>query len=247
MSPPCRRAGAAGSRVAPGACRCRSSGASAGFSARSCSRSSPSVRSSVASRTYAGMVTSWNFCSGPALQRAEVFLRVLVDGQRGEERREEIARREAEGAAVVGAVDLHEVVGADGFLRAPHAGGAVVVRGERQRPAAEHAVVIGQQLRGGFGGTVRIEALVDRVVDAHVAPAGGAHELPQAGGAHLRIRGGIERRLDMRQHRELGRQSLVGEGLGDMGFPARGADQAFLEAIGLAELKANALRGIAAA
>ena len=40
-SPRCRPAAAVGSRAAPGACRCRSVGRQAGFSARSCSRSTP--------------------------------------------------------------------------------------------------------------------------------------------------------------------------------------------------------------
>ena len=219
LAPPCRPAIAGGSRAAPGACPVDRR-APGGIQRAQLLAIEPERALERRQAHVRGHRDFAEFLLRPALELAEVLLRVLVDGQRREERREEIARREAERAAVVGAIDLHEIVGADRFPGAPHAGGAVVVRGERQRPAAEHAVVIGQQLRRGFGGAIRIEALVDGVVDAHVATAGGAHELPQARGAHLRIGRGVERRLDVRQHGELGRQSLVGEGLGDVRLPS---------------------------
>src|SRR4029077_11939783 len=92
----------------------------------------------------------------------------------------EIARSEAEGATVVVAHDGGYVVGAQGLLRMAHARGTVVVSGERQRPGAEHPVVVGEELRRGFSGTERIQTIVHRTVDAQVAPSGGAHELPQS-------------------------------------------------------------------
>ena len=64
MFPRCRRAAAAGSHAARAACRCKSSGATRD-SARATARDPrSSARSSVASRTNAGMVISRNFCSG---------------------------------------------------------------------------------------------------------------------------------------------------------------------------------------
>ncbi len=103
--------------------------------------------------------------------------------------------------------------------RAAHAGGAMVVRGQRQRPVAEEAVVVVQQLRRGLGGAEGIHALIHRVVDAQEAPPGGAHELPQASRAHFRIGGGIERGFHMRQRRQFRRQAQVGEGLRNMRSP----------------------------
>src|SRR5687768_1527992 len=54
------------------------------------------------------------FLLGPTLERTEVLLGILVDGERCEKRREEIARREPESPAAVGTVDLHEIVSAHG-------------------------------------------------------------------------------------------------------------------------------------
>ena len=175
------------------------------------------------------------------LQRAEVFLGVAVDLESREERDVEVARCEAEGAAVVAAHDPDDVVGAEGLLGAAHAGGAVVVRRQRERPGAEHAVVVGEQLRRGLGGAERIEAIVHRGVDSHVAPAGRAHELPQARGAHLRVRRRVEGRLDVRQHGELCGQSEIRQHLRNMGLPGPGADQPCAESVCLAELEADVL------
>src|SRR5262249_33522630 len=54
-------------------------------------------------------------------------------------------------------------------------------------------------------------AAVDQVVDAHEEAARLRHELPDPRGADLRVRAQIEARLDERQPRELGRQTLFAE------------------------------------
>ncbi len=81
------------------------------------------------------------------------------------------------------------------------------------------------------------------MVDAHVAHARRAHELPHAGRADLRVACGIERRLDVRQSRELERQAARREHLLDVGLPRAGADQSRAEPIRLTELKAQPPRG----
>ena len=175
------------------------------------------------------------------LQRTEVLLGIAIDVERGEERDVEIARREAERAAVVAAHDPGDVVGAERLLGAAHAGGAVVVRRQRQRPGAEHPIVVGQQLRRRLGGAERVEAIVHRAVDAHVTPSRRAHELPQASGADLRVRGRVERRLHVRQNRQLRRQPQVRQRLGDVRLPGAGADQPRAETVRLAQLEADIL------
>ena len=62
-----------------------------------------------------------------------------------------------------------------------------------------------EQLHGGIGGEEWIETLIDHVVDAHVATAGRAGELPHAGGPDVRAGARIERRLDMGQGGEFHR------------------------------------------
>ncbi len=173
------------------------------------------------------------------LQRTEVLLGITVDVERREERDIEIARCEAEGAAAVAAHDLDDVVGAERLFGVAHARGAVVVRRQRQRPAAEHPVVVGEQLGRGLGRAEWVEAIVHRAVDAHVTPAGRAHELPQACGADLRVRGRVERRLDVRQHRQLRGQPQIRQCLGDVRLPGAGADQPRAEAVRLAQLEAD--------
>ena len=173
------------------------------------------------------------------LQRTEVLLGIAIDVERREERDIEIARCEAEGAAAVAAHDPDDVVGAERLLGVAHAGGAVVVRRQRQRPAAEHPVVVGEQLCRGLGGAERVEAIVHRAVDAHVTPPGRAHELPQACGADLRVGGRIERRLHVRQHRQLRGQPQIRQCLRDVRLPGAGADQPRAEAVRLAQLEAD--------
>ena len=159
--------------------------------------------------------------------------------QRGQERHIEVARSEAERRAVILAQDADDIVRAELLARAQHALGAVVVSGDRQRPGAEQPVVVVQQLRRRLGGAERIEALVDRVVDAHEAPAGRAHELPQARRADLGVSRRIERRLDVRQCRDLRRQTKIGQHLGDVRLPGARAHEPGTEAVRLAELEAH--------
>ncbi len=179
-----------------------------------------------------------------AADRAEVFLRIAVDLQRREERDVEVARGEAERAAVVLAHDRDDVAGAELLLRPLHAAGTVVVRGQRERPAAEHDVVLLQEARGRFGRAIRIEPFVDGRIDAQEASAGAAHELPHARGADLRIRIRVEGGFDVRQRCELARQAHLGERRRDVLAPGAGTHDAFAEAIRLTELEAHALRRI---
>src|SRR6185503_16086548 len=62
-----------------------------------------------------------------ALQVAEIFRRVAVDLECGEERDIEVARSEAERRAFVMPEDRHDVVRAHRLLRAAHSGGTVVI------------------------------------------------------------------------------------------------------------------------
>ncbi len=125
--------------------------------------------------------------------------------------------------------------------RAPHPRRTVVVRGDRERPRARHLVVLLHQQRRGARRLVRIEALVDDVVDAHEAPAGRLHELPHARSADLRTCTRVERRLDVRQRCDLARQAGVVHRLLDVVHPRARSNQAFAEFVGLAELEAHPL------
>ena len=120
----------------------------------------------------------------------------------------------------------------------------MVVGRQRQRPGAEHAVVVGQQLRGGLRRTEGIEPLVDHVVDAHVLASGGGHELPKTRGADLRVHRRRERRLHVRQGCELRRQAEAREGPRDVRLPRAAAHETGAEPIGLPELEPYAARGL---
>ena len=174
-----------------------------------------------------------------AFHGAEIFFRIAIEAQGREERGVVVARSETETRTLVVAHDLDDVVGAELVARTAHAFSAVVVGRDRQRPTAQHTVVVGQQLRGRVGLAIGIEALIDRLVDAQEAAARGADELPHAGGTGLGHRLRLERRLDMRQHRDLGRQALRGQAPGDVLFPDAGALETGAEAIGLPELEAH--------
>ena len=77
-----------------------------------------------------------------------------------------------------------------------HTGAAVVVCGDRQRPAAQQAVVVIQQLRSSLRRAERIETFVDGIVDAQETAPGRAHELPDATGPDLRAGLEVEAALD---------------------------------------------------
>ena len=179
-----------------------------------------------------------------ALERPEVFLRVLRNAERGQKGDVEVPRREAEGRAAIVAHYTHDIIGAELFTGAAHAFGAMVIGGDRERPAAEQTIVVAQQLSRRFGGAKRIEALIDRCVYAQKAPAGRAHELPQAGGADLGVRRRIERGFHVRQRRDLRRQSEIRQYLGDMRLPGTCTHESGAEPIALTQLKAHVVDGL---
>src|SRR5690606_23035987 len=80
------------------------------------------------------------------------------------------------------------------------------------------------------------------MIDLHVPEARRARELPHAGGARLRIRGRIERRLDVRQRDELAWHAVRVEHLVDVVSPDSGANEPGLETVRLPELKAQPAR-----
>ena len=124
-------------------------------------------------------------------EMAEVALRLFGDPRSGEELHIEVARGEAEASAAVLPDDPRDVPGAELLDRAPHAGGTVVVRGDRQRPAAGDAIVLLEQACGRDGRPIGIEAFVDDVVDLHEAAARRARELPEPRRADARVGGGV--------------------------------------------------------
>ena len=127
------------------------------------------------------------------LQGAKISLRLAIQAQRRQERAIVIARGKAEARTLVVAQDLHDVVAPDLVARAAHARRAVVVGGDRQRPAAQQAVVVGEQLRRGLGRAVGVEPFIDRTIDAQVTAPGRADELPQARRPGLRHRCDLKR------------------------------------------------------
>src|SRR5690606_16373105 len=173
----------------------------------------------------------------------EVLLGIRIDVRSGEEGGVEIARREAERPAFVALGDHAHVRRAELADGAAHAGHAVVIRGDRERPVPEDLVVVAQQPRGGVRRQERIAALVDDVIDPHVAQARRARELPHSGGAGLRVGGRVERGLHVRKRDELRRYAVARENAADVIAPDAGTDETRLEAIGLAELEAETLRG----
>src|SRR5690606_9254290 len=156
----------------------------------------------------------------------------------------EVARSEAERAAAVGADDLLDVVRARGLLGAPHAGGTVVIRGQRERPGPEDAVVVLEKLSGGFRGSERVQPIVHFAIDPEVPSPGRTHELPETRGTDLGICRRVERGLHVRQHCELRRQAAVRKRLRNVRRPGTSADQPLPEAVRLAELEADLVRGL---
>ena len=174
-----------------------------------------------------------------AADRAKEGFRVAIHLQGREERDVEISRREPEGRPLVALDDDSDIARPQILLRAPQTAGPVVVRGDREWPGAEQVVVIEHQVGRSLGRTIRIEALIDQAVDAHEATRGSRHELPQARSADTRIGGRIEGGLDVRQGRDLGRDTALLQGLRDTRFPQLRADQSLVEAVRLPELEAD--------
>ena len=119
----------------------------AGFSAASCSGGMSAQR---AATWPPSASESW--ISSPAngrveLEVAEVVLYAALDRERGQELGVEVPRGEPEERTAV-ALDDDADVGAAGLTDgARDAGAAVIVGGDRERPAAEHLVVLLQMER----------------------------------------------------------------------------------------------------
>ena len=165
---------------------------------------------------------------------------ILVDGERCEERGIKVARRKPESRPAIAARDHREIVGAHRIAGAAHAGGAVVIGGERERPGAQQAKIVGEQLHRALGGAERVITLIDRSIDAQVELAGARHELPKTGGADFRARERIERGLHMRQRDELRRQTGGRERASDMRAPGPRALETGAETVRLTELETHA-------
>src|SRR5262249_32287131 len=116
--------------------------------------------------------------------------------------------------------------------------GTMVIRRDRERPAAEQAIVIGQQLCGSLGFTEGIEPLIDGRIDAQEAPPGGAHELPEPGGSYLGVSAGIERGVHGGERGQSGRAAQRGQHARHMRLPWGGTHQSGPKAIRLPELEA---------
>ncbi len=179
------------------------------------------------------------------VEQTEVVLPGVLDVDRGEESGVEVARGKAPVAAFILAHDIRDVIGARGACGPADTRQAVIVGSDCQGPVAGDRVVVLQQTRGGDTGGKRIHAFVDDIVDSHEALACGARELPHPGGTDAGVGVGVERRLDMRQRGDLGRQPHVGQRAADMRLPRARTDHAPTEAVGLAELEAYLVGGLA--
>src|ERR1700678_2443080 len=178
-------------------------------------------------------------------ERSEILLRVAIDLECREKRHVEIPRGKSEGGSLVALHNYADVSRAEfvsGTLEAARRGG---VGGDRQGPAAEQTIVVEHQIGGGLSRAIRIQALIDDAVDAHIAPRRAWHELPQAGGADARIGGRVERRFHMRKRADFRRHTPVRENAGNALLVLLGADQALVKAVSLTELKTNALDRVA--
>jgi hypothetical protein len=152
----------------------------------------------------------------------------------------EVARGEAEGAALVLLDDDADVPRTEPRHRPAHAGGTVVVGGDGQRPGARGLVVRPQQAGGGDRGEQGVAALVDHVVDPHEASARRAGELPDAGRAGVGVCGRVEGRLHVGEGGELLGYAPAVQDAADVVLPAPGAGHPGAELVGLAELEADA-------
>ena len=167
---------------------------------------------------------------GLAFGDPEIAPGVAINIHRRQKRRIEIARGEPERARAIARGDLADVVRAQLAAGPAHAVDAMVVGGDGQRPAAGDRVVVFQQPHRRVAGQERIEPLVHHVIDAHEAPAGGARELPHAGGAHVGARARRERRFHVRQQCQLFRHPAAAHGGADVVQPASRPHHTRLEA-----------------
>ena len=113
---------------------------------------------------------------------------------------------------VVGVVLLHGAQ--DGAV-------AGVEGGERERPAAEPLLQIGDVVHEGVGRLLGVAALVDPVVDAQAVDAAAfGHELPQPDGAGVRLVERIEAALDHRDVDQADRQAGAAQRVLEERLPA---------------------------
>ena len=182
------------------------------------------------------LVRPWRRLDG---QVAEVLPVVPFDVERRQELGIEVPRREAEGVAVIVTDDGDDVGGPELGNGPGHTFGAVVVGRDRQRPCTERPVHLGEEACRRARREDRVAALVDQVVDVQEAPAGGGHELPDAGRAHLRVGVQVEARLDQRQPGQLDRQPLLAEDALHLGQVAPRDAEAIAEALAQPALAAQ--------
>src|SRR5262245_44762059 len=162
---------------------------------------------------------------------AEIRRVVALDVEGRQELGVEVPRREAERVAVVAADDGGDVAASDLLDRARDPDRAVVVRGDRERPAPELVIEDGEVAGGGARGRQRIAPLVDESVDAQEATTGCRDELPDARGARLRIGLDVETGLDEREARQLDREIGLPERALHLREPAPRLAQTLREAL----------------
>ena len=117
---------------------------------------------------------------------------------RGDELRIIVARIELEGLTLVVLDDASEIVAKLG-LGLGHAALSVIVAGDRQRPATQAIVGLGEIARSPIGRHDRVHAIIYGTVHVHETAAGGRHELPDPAGPDRRHGVGLERGLHVGQ------------------------------------------------
>ncbi len=173
----------------------------------------------------------------------EVLFRILVDFHGREKGNIEIPGSESESPPLVVAQDVDESIVTVDAHRATHAGKTVVVCRDCHRPAAGQRVVVREQAGGTARRSERIIAVVDDVINAHVASPCTARELPEARCAHMRSGIRVVGRLDMRQRGDLDRHALCRKLLVDIGAPTPGPLESLAEPFTQPLLVANLSRG----
>jgi hypothetical protein len=114
----------------------------------------------------------------------------------------EVPGREPEAGAAIARDERHQVVGPDRGARPLHAGEAVIVGGERERPVRQRVAQLAQMAGGRAAGANGIAAFVDAARDAQVTTGRVARQLPEADGARARSGARMIGRLDEWQGRE---------------------------------------------